>query len=82
MITITVKSDLMEQTQRFKTDRQSIAYLKKVKKMHVSNAAYKAPAKPMRRHYPKWASSKYKKDVEQWRLKCGPSSIKVKIERD
>lgn len=79
MITITVISDLMEQTQRFKTDKQSIAYLKKVKKMHDSKALYKAPSKPKRSDYSKYASGRYKSDLKEWKMQTNASSIKVKI---
>lgn len=80
MITITVSSDLMEQTRSFKTDAQSIDYLKKVKKMHLSKGKHSAGQRPKRADYGRYSFIRYKRDLAEWRKASGASSIKVKIE--
>lgn len=80
MITITIQSEIMEQKITFKTDAQSIAYLKKVKKLHVSRGKYKSNPRPKRSDYGTYSHQRYVEALAKWKLETGASTMKVLIE--
>lgn len=79
MLTITIQSDIMEAKRLFKSDRGTVSYLKKCKKLHDTHGEHLAGKKPRRSDFStkKW----FKQALDEWNEKMASFSMRVKIER-